>query len=53
MEPQPGERAAHRRLAHADLLARPGQVAFFEQGAEGHQEVQVDAADAGHLGSSQ
>ncbi len=48
---QPGQRRAHRGLAHVDPLARAGQVALLEQRPQGHQEVQVGAAKPGHVAS--
>ncbi len=46
--PQPGERAAHRRLAEAEPLPRPRHVAVFEQRAQHGQKVKVDASRACH-----
>jgi hypothetical protein len=53
MLPQPGEGAAHRRLAEAESLARPRHVAVFEQRAKHGQKVKVDARRARHRVSLQ
>jgi hypothetical protein len=39
---QPGERGAHRRLAHPDPLAGPGQVPVLEERAQRQQQVEVN-----------
>ena len=39
--PQARQRPAHRRLAHLQPLARPGDVAFLEQYPKGDQQVEV------------
>jgi hypothetical protein len=41
---QPGQRPAHRRLAHRHPLTGVGEVALLEQGVEGEQQVGVDLA---------
>ena len=41
---QPGQRAAHRRLAHRHPLAGVGEVPLLEQGVQGEQQVGVDLA---------
>ena len=41
---QPGQRAAHRRLAHRHPLAGVGEVALLEEGVQGQQQVGVDLA---------
>ena len=41
---QPGQRPAHRRLAHRHPLAGVGEVALLEQGVQGQQQVGVDLA---------
>ena len=41
---QPGQRPAHRRLAHRHPLAGVGEVPLLEKGVEGQQQVGVDLA---------
>ena len=41
---QPGQRAAHRRLAHRHPLAGVGEVLLLEQRVQGQQQVGVDLA---------
>jgi hypothetical protein len=46
--PQPRKRAAHRRLAQAELRPGPRHVPLAEQRVELHEHVQVDAASGAH-----
>ena len=41
---QPGQRAAHRRLAHRHPLAGVGEVALLQQRVQREQQVGVDLA---------
>lgn len=40
---QPGQGRAHRGLAEPDALPGPGDVAFLQQGAQGQDEIEIEA----------